>query len=187
MLRTKGLPVIIGVMLVKNESGRYLEKVLTSMYKICHKIIVVDDCSNDNTREICKEFGAEVHVSEKSLWGIDELQQRMRLWNLAINNANNKDWILCLDADEVLEDSKRFVTEIVVPVDWFGQDLDGISFRLFDMWDEKHYRDDEFWNAHNRQWVFMVRYKEGYKYEWSNKKLHCGRFPLNACSNVVVS
>ena len=75
----------------------------------------------------------------------------------------------------------------MLPVEWFAPDIDGISFKLFDMWNEKQYRDDEFWNAHKRQWVFMVRYKEGYKYEWSNKKLHCGRFPLNACSKVVQS
>lgn len=169
--------MIIGAMLVKNEAGRWLRTVLEQMKAVCDRIVVVDDRSTDNTRDICREYGADVYVSEKSYWGTDELKQRKRLWKLATEKAGDGGWILCLDADETFAQGHiEKLPAIVANAESIG--LDAIGFNLFDMWDEEHYRDDSWWTAHKRQWIMCMRYHEGVDYKWRETALHCGRFPL---------
>jgi hypothetical protein len=50
------------------------------------------------------------------------------------------------------------------------------TFKLYDMWDRDHYREDQWWNAHTRDWPVMVRYL-GEKNEWPDRLAHCGRYP----------
>lgn len=173
--------MLIGCSLVRNEKGRYLERVLDQMRSICDKIIVLDDCSTDNTPEICKAYGAEVFLSIQSYWGTDELKQRKRLWELATQVADFGDWILCLDADETIPQIEKLPDKIKL-AEQYG--CDGLAFNLYDMWDVEHYRDDDPWNAHTRDWVMCVRYDPTKKYIWRETPLHCGRFPLNACDVI---
>ena len=173
--------MLIGCMLVRNEAGRYLERVLEQMAKVCDKIIVLDDCSTDNTPEICKEYGAEVFPSIQSYWGTDELKQRKRLWELATKQADENTWILCLDADETIPQIEKLPDKIKLAEQY---DCEGLAFNLYDMWDETHYRDDDLWNAHARDWIMCVRYDPAKEYIWRETPLHCGRFPLNACDVI---
>jgi glycosyltransferase involved in cell wall biosynthesis len=173
--------MLIGTMLVKNEEGRYLEKVLEQMVKICDKITILDDCSTDDTPEICRSYGADVHYSDRSHWGTDELRQRKFLWKLATHEAHPGDWVFCLDADETIPQIEKLPDKIKL-AEQYG--CDGLAFNLYDMWDAEHYRDDELWNAHTRDWVMCVRYNPAKEYIWRETQLHCGRFPLNACEQV---
>jgi glycosyltransferase involved in cell wall biosynthesis len=173
--------MLIGAMLVRNEAGRYLERVLEQMRLICDKLIVLDDCSTDDTPEICRAYGAEVFYSDRSYWGTNELRQRKFLWELATHEAKDGDWILCLDADEIIP-SINLLLEKIKQAEQLG--CDGLGFNLYDMWDENHYRDDALWNAHTRDWVMCVRYDPKKDYRWRQTKLHCGRFPVNACNKV---
>jgi glycosyltransferase involved in cell wall biosynthesis len=170
--------MIYGAMLVKNESGRWLRKVLEQMKMICDKIIILDDHSTDETPEICREYG-EVFYSDKSLWGTNELIQRKLLWDLV--NVRPGDWILCLDADETFEHPDQ-VRKYIQLAEQYG--CDGLGFPLYDMWNSEEYRDDEFWTAHNRLWIMaiMVRDKD---YVWKNTTLHCGRFPENVNTQIA--
>lgn len=179
--------MIIGAMLVKNEEGRYLERVLEQMKQVCDKMIILDDASTDNTRDICLNIGKgcpqgiRVIHSRESLWGKNELEQRKRLWDAAISGAVFGDWILCLDADETIPQIDLLPGKIELAE---GYNCDGLSFNLYDMWDKTHYRDDELWNAHTRDWVTCVRYEPNKEYVWRETPLHCGRFPLNACDVI---
>lgn len=58
-------------------------------------------------------------------------------------------------------------------------DFDLYFFRLYDMWDETHYREDKFWNAHSIYRPFLIRYQPHFNYVWNEMPQHCGRFPLN--------
>ena len=85
MLRT-GLSVII---ITKNEAANIracLESVAWA-----DEIIVVDSGSSDATADICKGFGAQVHVHDWPGFGAQK--------NRALGYAT-KDWVLSLDADE---------------------------------------------------------------------------------------
>ena len=91
---------LLGMMLVRNEQGRYLERVLEQMRSVCDKIVVNDDASTDRTPEICEEYGAIVSRNTgPSLWGTDELSLRKVVWAMARTHAKPGDWLLCLDAD----------------------------------------------------------------------------------------
>lgn len=81
-------------MIVKDES-KYLEQCLNSVEDIVDEIIIVDTGSTDKTKEIAKSFGAKIHGFK---W-IDDFSAAR---NESIRHAA-KDWILVLDADEIIE------------------------------------------------------------------------------------
>ena len=60
------------------------------------EVIVIDDYSNDNTRQIAKKFGAKVF--KRRLDGFATQK------NFGITKSSN-DWVLIVDADERVEDS----------------------------------------------------------------------------------
>ena len=64
----------------------------------CDEVIIVDSGSTDATVEICKEFGATISHNQ---WQGYVLQKRHAL------SLCTKDWILNLDADEVVSDELR--------------------------------------------------------------------------------
>lgn len=83
-------------MIVLNEQ-QYLPYCLASIYKFCDEIIIVDTGSKDKTIEIAEAFGAYVIQTP---WKDDFSLVR----NISQSPAKS-DWIIWLDADEVLNDS----------------------------------------------------------------------------------
>lgn len=80
-------------MIVKNEAAT-LPRTLTSVKGVVDEMVVLDTGSGDRTREIAQEFGARVYRFE---WCDDFAAAR----NECLKYATG-DWILVLDADEVL-------------------------------------------------------------------------------------
>ena len=97
-------------------------------------------------------------------------------WDATIKT--NPDWILNLDAEEIFEDSFWDHAQELIN----NKDYDFYCFRLYDMWDETHYREDEYWNAHSIYRPFLMRYQPGFTYKWNETPQHCGRFPVNTFS-----
>lgn len=81
-------------MIVKNESET-LEKCLSSAKDVVDEIVIVDTGSIDRTKEIALMFTDKVY---DFAWCNDFAKAR----NFSISKASN-DWILILDADEVVE------------------------------------------------------------------------------------
>ena len=86
------MPKISAVVAVKNEE-RNIRACLDAV-KWADEIIIVDDCSSDRTVEICREYGAKVLVNDAG--GSFHKNK-----NLGLENASG-DWLLSLDADEVV-------------------------------------------------------------------------------------
>ncbi len=170
--------MIIGTMLVRNEADRWLTQVLEQINGVCDRLIVLDDASTDATPEICEKYRASVFRCRRSLWGVDEAKRRKALWSLA--KPDHGDWILCLDADETVPQI-NLLPGLIQLAEHLG--IDGLAFSLYDMWSPTHYRDDEYWTAHNRDWVMCVRYDQDRDYKWL-AGLHCGRFPVNSCTQI---
>ncbi|HHW13640.1 MAG TPA: glycosyl transferase, partial [Firmicutes bacterium] len=164
------------MMLVRNEAGRYLARVLDQARRFVDSAVILDDASTDDTVRVCQEVLAGVPltlVSNPEPGFADEAALRRQLWDLAV--ATNPDWLLALDADELFEESAPFELPLLAadPL------AEAYAFRLYDMWDEGHYREDAFWNAHHRLWTLLVRYLPGFPYRWRETPLHCGRLPCN--------
>lgn len=169
-------PKITLAMLVRNEAGRYLPMVLEHAARYIDEAVILDDASEDDTVQVCKEILKNIPsviISNAEPGFINEVNLRKQLWELVIQTA--PDWILILDSDEMFEE--RAVTKLRELVRTPAVDV--LAFRLYDFWDMEHYREDKLWNAHLRYSPFLVRYQPNYSYRWNEKPLHCGRFPAN--------
>lgn len=163
-------------MIMKNEGDRYLRRVLESAKQYITDAVIIDDASSDNSVMICEEVlqGIPLHLVKNSVSKFsNEVELRQQQWAETIKT--NPEWILNLDADEIFEDSFKNAVKGLIA----AKDVDAYYFRLYDFWDENHYREDHYWQAHHHYRPFLVRYKPGMQYEWKNTAQHCGRFPCN--------
>jgi len=85
----------LAVVIIAFYEGHDIAKCLNAAQAVCDEIIVIDSGSTDNTVEVCKEYGARVITNT---WcGYSEQKN--------FGNAQASfDWILSLDADEVLNE-----------------------------------------------------------------------------------
>jgi hypothetical protein len=190
--------LIHGICLCRNEASqdRWLEQYINQLKKICNSIIFLDDNSTDDTIKTIEDniiINSELKnekltiiKNDTCLWESNEVIARKKLWNKVTSQCNHGDWIVNLDCDEILEEDKiDLVRETMYYLSKHTtNEIDSIGFKLYDMWNDTHYRDDMWWSGHTRYWPMIVRYDENKIYTWSNKKLHCGRFPLNAAKKM---
>lgn len=163
-------------MIVKNEADRYLSRVLESAREYITDAVILDDGSTDDTVAVCHDLLRDVPhtvVQETESLFHSEWRLRQRQWQETI--ATDPDWILFLDADEIFEDAfqdgVRALTE--------NRECGAYLFRLYDFWDETHYRDDALWQAHRVYRPFMLRYDKDFAYTFKQTDQHCGRMPAN--------
>lgn len=91
----------LSVVLVAQDEERNIARVLSAVKPIADEIVLVDSGSTDRTVEIATEYGAKCHLRQ---WpGFAEQK------NYAMSLATG-DWLLSLDADEVL--TPELVSEI---------------------------------------------------------------------------
>lgn len=93
-------------MIVKNEE-KYIKNCLDSALKLADKAVIIDTGSTDKTKEIIKKFEEKVKLIEYT-WNNDFAQAR----NESLKYADGE-WILVLDADEMLSCNKENVINII--------------------------------------------------------------------------
>lgn len=168
-------------MVVKNEENRFLKRVLEDAKQYIDNAVIIDDGSTDNTVGIIKEVLVDIPytlVKNKDSKFSNEVILRKQQWEETMKI--NPDWIIFLDADEIFENKFKYSVRDLMK----NTEVDGYMFRLYDFWDEEHYREDSLWNAHNVYRLFMIRYQENYKYLFRETPQHCGRMPYN-CNNLA--
>jgi glycosyltransferase involved in cell wall biosynthesis len=89
---TEGLSVV----LIAFNEGHHIAKCLKAAQAVADEIIVIDSGSTDNTVDVCKAHGARVITHP---WSGYSAQKNFG------NNQTTFDWILSLDADEVLNET----------------------------------------------------------------------------------
>ena len=86
----------------------------------------------------------------------------------------NPEWILNIDADQIFEVKMREEIHNLIN----QNEIDAWFFRLYDFWDETHYREDAMWCAIQAwNWCSLLRYKPEFNYVWKETPQHCGHFP----------
>lgn len=172
----KDTPSLTLSMIVKNEEHRYLERMLQSASEYIDHAVIIDDGSTDQTISLCREVLSGIPltlIENKESMFSDEWKIRKLQWQETI--ASDPDWILFLDADEIFEDNAKTALREMIT----DKNCDLYLFRLYDMWDEEHYREDALWSAHKIYRPFMLRYQKNFNYAFSQARQHCGRMPSN--------
>ncbi len=144
------------------------------------KLIAATVLGPDHTRHFwpeCEEAAdawADEHIilvdESGDLFG-NEWKWRRQLWDKATAIAEEGDWIFVLDSDFILTFD---------PHDLVDSDASAWKFVLYDLWDEKHFRDDVFWKAHKfpRPWMFAAK-SAPVEPRWNEAGIHVGHVPLN--------
>jgi glycosyltransferase involved in cell wall biosynthesis len=109
-----------GVILARNEE-KNIRRCIEAL-RFCGEILVIDDYSSDKTREIASRMGAR--VIKRHLNG-DFAGQR----NFGLSRAGSE-WVLFIDADEVVSDELRKEIKKVLP----RTACNGFYIRRKDVW-----------------------------------------------------
>ncbi|CAM4435675.1 hypothetical protein FHS16_001627 [Paenibacillus endophyticus] len=172
-------PKLVLSMIVKNEADRYLRETLEHHRGYIDHAVIIDDGSTDHTGDIVHEYLAGIpltYIKNESSQFHNEVKLRTQQWQETIRMKPQ--WILNMDADEYFE--QKFKDEL--PALLTAPNTFAYMFRLYDFWSEDHYREDQYWNAHAVYRPFLLKFVEGYSYEWKQTPQHCGRFPQNIYS-----
>lgn len=113
---------LVAIVLTFNEE-KHIERCLQSIVGTVDRIVVVDCFSTDSTIEIAKRNGAEILYNK---W-LNHSNQ----FNWAINNIQGADWILRIDADEVV--TGELASKLKEYIDNADADVNGfyINRRIF--------------------------------------------------------
>jgi glycosyltransferase involved in cell wall biosynthesis len=109
-------PATLSVIILTFNEERHLARCIASLRGLGANVLVADSLSTDGTVDVARRLGARViqqpwkNYSTQFNWALDSLQP-------------TPDWVLRLDADEVLTD--RLVTQIRHAVDTLDASIDG--------------------------------------------------------------
>ena len=163
-------------MIVHNEADRWLQQALRAHRAFVDEAVIIDDASTDDTVDVVQREleGIPLRIIRNpSARFSNEIELRKQQWEECV--AGNADWLLVLDADEVLEArASTIIPELIRQTDYalFG-------FELYDFWSASHYREDAWWNAHRSPRPFLTRFNPDFRYVWTETPQHCGRMPTN--------
>lgn len=171
-------PKITLSMIVRNEASGYLKEMLNSCIQYIDDAVIIDDASTDNTVQLCEDILAKIpHKIIKNKDSLFATEWRLRKLQWEETIKMEPEWILFLDADEIFEPN-------------FGKEIKNLlksdptvyvyAFRMYDMWDMSHYREDTLWKAHCNYEPLMLRYDDKFSYLFARlTSQHCGRMPSN--------
>lgn len=138
---------ILGLTRIRNEE-LIIKDSLDAFSKHVDGIIVYDDCSTDNTINICKNHPKVLKIIKNYKWEstgreLEETKSRKALLDTA--NLYKPEFLIYIDADERLEGKiKKFLLSKK------SNNIDGIKIRLFDSYitkeDKKPYIKGKLWN-----------------------------------------
>lgn len=154
---------------VKNEA-RWIRSVIQSALAVCERVYVMDDCSSDETAEICRSFGNDVTVYSSPFNGLDE--SRDKNWLLDRIRHQGADWVLAIDGDELLLDPSCVVDAVE------NGAAHCYSLRVLYLWDRRdRVRTDGVYGRFWRPSLFRLRQNDSFRSTRNGGNFHCGNVP----------
>lgn len=158
------IPVFIGLTRIKNES-KWIARVIEAQLPLVEKLIVLDDHSTDNTREICRSYD-KVELYESPFQGLNESRDKGWLLGKAFESVPEEYalgcpwspyWAVCFDGDEVLMPED-------IPLIWEAVARPGVhavSLKILYLWDRQdQWRVDGVYRDFRRPSIFRLMNKD---------------------------
>jgi glycosyltransferase involved in cell wall biosynthesis len=167
---------LTAAMICRNEEARYLTTVLDDLQEYCHQIIVLDDSSEDGTQEIVKGYDkTSLYTTKEPLFMKSEHQIKNLLWN-NILPRHHPEWVLTIDADELIDPRFKDHVQEFLNVPHFNR----LGFTIVECWGSKDMvRVDKGWNPMGKITPLINRWMPQVNYHFPPMKLHAGRAPIN--------
>ena len=155
---------IIGLLRIRNES-EIIRNTLDYMATFCDFAIVYDDCSTDDTVEICKSHPLVRHTIEGMHWSRNrkraEFRNRQVLLDTGRQYAEKDDWFVYQDADEYIEFDFNKLYE---------SDSIAVKMKLFDFYItpddiEAHYMDRKWLGPEYREIIMAFKNHPNLSYD----------------------
>jgi hypothetical protein len=166
---------LLAMLPVHNEARRYLKTVLDRLNQYVDGIVVVDDASTDETPELCRNHPGVIRYFQlkEPLFNSDEAALRRILWEKTVEL--NPGWVMAIDADEIMGSAIKDQISVLT-----GQNRsDLFCFTTYHFWANLScYRVDGLWDPALSKTPCLYRFQKDLTYHWPNRKLHCGRFPM---------
>lgn len=158
---------------IRNEA-RWLREVLASIQPLTHDIVVFDDNSIDNSREIAQDMGALVIRSQFDPEDTDESRDKQILFDVV--RGHNPQYVLSIDGDEVLPiDAAETIRATLNP------EIALYCFRIRYAWnDRQHYRVDGVYDRQQQWRMFsLIGQKPDLRFAGNGAggNFHCGNAP----------
>jgi len=154
--------MLIGMSLVHNDKSKgWLEKWIKRGIECFDKWVICDDFSSDDTYEYIKKLNNDKIIlirTNKETFKENENLIRSILWNKVKEIANENDWVMCLDSDEI--PCEEFEKSMKIMIKNKGV----IAFKKLEMWNENEYRIDGLWSN------YFVRAFPFEDKDWTNKE-----------------
>jgi O-antigen biosynthesis protein len=162
---------VYSIMRIKNE-GRWIKRVVESQMPIVERMLIFDDHSTDNTREICRSF-EKVTLIESPFEGLQETRDKNYLMERLEEIASPGDPVLALDGDEELAPgSCRQIEDLICRP---GPDC--YRFHVLYLWDRPDQIRVDRWYANFRR-PSLFRFKPGARFSsGAGGGFHCGNVP----------
>jgi glycosyltransferase involved in cell wall biosynthesis len=167
---------IVGMMRIKNEQ-RWIARVLESMLPVCEQIFILDDHSEDETRDICRSY-SQVTLFESPFEGLNETRDKNWLIEKVERLAPESTWIVCIDGDE--EIAPGSAEQIRWIADRQGATRGTFRFQVLYLWDsEAQYRVDGIYAGFHRPSMFRLVPGQRFHSAFGGG-FHCGNVPESA-------
>lgn len=162
--------IIAYIIVGTGEADRYLPKVLERTEPLVDKIVIACNARDEKTRKLVSKY--EAYDFSDYEWGKKQHIIKEKFFRKAIA-PKKPDWIICLDADEILD--YRITRETLEELASRGEIA--YTFYCYHMWGKDKARVDGAWGEFRN-----VRYFKFVDTDWSfqNTPLHCGLAPVYA-------
>jgi glycosyltransferase involved in cell wall biosynthesis len=166
-------PYFIGFTRIKNEA-RWIERVIAAQLPLVDHLIVLDDHSTDNTRDIVRSMGPKVELHESPFQGLDERRDKQWLLDKAYRHMPQSAqdeythgcpwspyWAVCFDGDEELvQDDIPLIREATS-----REGVHAVSLKILYLWDSPNrVRVDRVYRDFRRPSIFRLM-NQGFMYQ----------------------
>lgn len=140
--------MIYAYMITRNEAGRYLEETVSSLQEQVDGVCVYDDRSDDATTDILTKLRVPhlIRGPQTVSFLEDESLFREHAWKMmeSVFNPHPGDWILTLDADEILRSSGP-LTALCEQAERDGHDA--LWMHVHELYTPSQIRTDGYWGT----------------------------------------